>query len=255
MRVITPTSIDQTRTPGVPVVFLAGSIDEGRAEAWQDRAIEALADLDVIVLNPRRERWNPELRQDVDEPEFAAQVDWELDGIEDADVVLFHFSPGGQAPITLLEIGYAVASSKRIVVSCPEGYWRRGNVQVLCRRSSIPVQADLESAVTIMRTLVDGARGAPERIVPMPVSIGGAIMIRRMIRGVPAGSQMLDDFASEATMLEDAATSLLARDFEGEARRRSRTERPVVIGREMDEALGRALMASTTHVADPFVID
>lgn len=255
MKVITPTSQDQTRPPGLPVVFLAGSIDEGRAEAWQDRAIEALSDLDVVVLNPRRERWNADLRQDVDEPEFAAQVDWELDGIEDADVVLFHFSPQGLTPITLMEIGYAVASSKRIVVSCPDGYWRRGNVQVLCRRSDVPVQPDLESALAVLTTLVDGVRGASERIVPMPVGIGGAIAIRRMVRDVRPDSQMHDDFAEDLVMLESAATRVLAKDLEGRERRRARTERPMRIGRDMDEALRRALIASSTHVSDPIILD
>lgn len=255
MRVITPTSQDQTRPSGVPVVFLAGSIDEGRAEAWQDRAIKALSGLDVIVLNPRRSEWNADLRQDIDEPEFAAQVDWELDGIEDADVVLFHFSPQGLAPITLLEIGYAAASSKRIVVSCPEGYWRRGNVQVLCRRSDVPVQSDLESALAVLTTMIDGARGAPDRVVPMPVGIGGAIAIRRMILDVPPGSQMHDDFADDMVMLEAAATRVLAKDLEGRVRRRAREERPMTIGRDMDEALGRALIASSTHVSDPIILD
>ena len=146
-RVILPNDEDQTRPQGLPTIFLAGSIDEGRAEKWQDEAIAALSHLPVTILNPRRDQWNPDLRQDIDEPVFTAQVDWELDGIEEADFVLFHFSPAGPAPITLLELGKATALRKRIAVSCPEGYWRRGNVQVVCRRAGVPVHGSLVEAL------------------------------------------------------------------------------------------------------------
>lgn len=146
-RVILPNDEDQTRPRGLPTVFLAGSIDEGRAEKWQDEAITALSHLPVTILNPRRDNWNADLRQDIDEPVFTAQVDWELDGIEAADFVLFHFSPAGPAPITLLELGKATALRKRIAVSCPEGYWRRGNVQVVCRRAGVRVHGSLAEAL------------------------------------------------------------------------------------------------------------
>jgi hypothetical protein len=146
-RVILPNDEDQTRPRGLATVFLAGSIDEGRAEKWQDEAITALSHLPVTILNPRRDNWNADLRQDIDEPVFTAQVDWELDGIEAADFVLFHFSPAGPAPITLLELGKATALRKRIAVSCPEGYWRRGNVQVVCRRAGVRVHGSLAEAL------------------------------------------------------------------------------------------------------------
>ena len=180
----TPKSIDPRET----VVFLAGSIDEGRAEKWQDEAIASLSDLDVVVLNPRRDHWNAGLRQDIDEPEFVDQVDWELDGIERADVVLFHFSPAGPAPITLLELGKATALRKRIVISCPEGYWRRGNVQVVARRAGTQVHDSLAEAMTSLR-------------------------------------KMLRSYGHEAVTMD------------------------------VDEALRRALMASTVHVYDPIMLD
>ena len=145
--VVLPDSEGQAVHDDATVVFLAGSIDEGRAEKWQDRTIEALAALDVVALNPRRDDWNADLRQDIDEPEFVRQVDWELDGIERADVVLFHFSPAGPAPISLLELGKATGLGKRIVVSCPKGYWRRGNVQVVCRRAGAVVHGSLQDAI------------------------------------------------------------------------------------------------------------
>ena len=252
--VVTPVSTDQAMRPGTPVVFLAGSIDEGRADPWQGRTIEALSDLDATILNPRRDAWNADLRQDIEEAEFTAQVDWELDGIEDADVVLFHFSPAGQAPITLMEIGIALTSGKRVVVSCPEGYWRRGNVQVLCRRHGVPVHDDLPSAIATLRTMIDGMPPAKVRSRAMPVSIGAAVLIRELIDGIPPGTPQATRFATEIAELERDATVLLAREHEGVERRGIR-RRPLVVTRQMDDALRRALMASTTHVADPIILE
>jgi nucleoside 2-deoxyribosyltransferase len=148
--------------PGVPSVFLAGSIDEGRAEKWQDETIAVLSACPITILNPRRDDWNPNLRQSEDEPEFVAQVDWELDGIEAADVVLFHFSPAGPAPITLLELGKATGMGKRIVVSCPEGYWRRGNVQVVCRRAGVRVHGSLHDAIAELLAIMPAIAAAKE---------------------------------------------------------------------------------------------
>ena len=48
---------------GQPALFLAGSIEMGTAAGWQQQVIEQLADLDIIVLNPRREAWDASWEQ------------------------------------------------------------------------------------------------------------------------------------------------------------------------------------------------
>ena len=55
--VLTPPS-PLPQAPGRPSLFLAGSIEMGGAEDWQQRVIAALADLDLLVLNPRRPDWD-----------------------------------------------------------------------------------------------------------------------------------------------------------------------------------------------------
>ncbi len=153
--VLTPDVVDVAIPDDSLVVFLAGSIDEGRAERWQDEAISSLGDLDIVLLNPRRENWNADLEQSVEEPRFVQQVEWELDGIERADVVLFHFSPNGPAPISLLELGKATALGKRVVVSCPDGYWRRGNVEIVTRRAGGIFEPSLPDAMDTIRRIVE----------------------------------------------------------------------------------------------------
>ncbi len=51
----------------LPSVFLAGSIDMGAADDWQRRFEEALADVPGVVLNPRRDAWEPTWRQSIED--------------------------------------------------------------------------------------------------------------------------------------------------------------------------------------------
>ena len=130
--------------------FLAGSIEQGTADDWQTTLTAALADLDVVVLNPRRDEWDASWRQSIDEPRFRGQVEWELDGLERADVIAMWFAPATRAPITLLELGLHARGGK-VVVGCPDGFWRRGNVEIVCARFGIPLLGEWDAFVAAVR--------------------------------------------------------------------------------------------------------
>jgi hypothetical protein len=51
-----------------------------------------------------------------------------------------YFDKDTKSPITLLELGL-FARGGTIIVCCPEGYWRKGNVDVVCEKYDI-VQVD-----------------------------------------------------------------------------------------------------------------
>lgn len=131
-------------------VFLAGSIDQGRAVDWQKAMEKGLSDLPVTILNPRRDDWDSSWEQDIENDQFTQQVTWELDGQEIADIIAMYFDPEGKAPITLLELGL-FARENKIVVCCPEGYWRRGNVQIACARFGIPMVETLDDLIAAVR--------------------------------------------------------------------------------------------------------
>ena len=139
MRVIT--APEQIQKIGNEVaIFLAGSIEQGTAELWQDRLIRDLAEADgqVAVLNPRRKEWDPTWDQSIDNPLFKEQVVWEMDALDSAHIIVFYFDPNTKAPITLMELGLHVDKSE-CIVCCPPGYWRKGNVDILCERYGVPV--------------------------------------------------------------------------------------------------------------------
>jgi hypothetical protein len=132
-------------------VFLAGSIEMGKAEPWQAFLENALADLPIAVLNPRRDEWDSSWEQSITNPHFRGQVEWELEGLERASLIAMYFAPATQAPITLLEFGLWARSGK-LVVCCPQEFWRRGNVEVVCARYGVPLIEKLTEMVLYLRT-------------------------------------------------------------------------------------------------------
>lgn len=54
-----------------------------------------------------------------------------------------------KAPVSLLELGLGARSGKMVVV-CPKGFWKRGNMQIVCQRFGIELlekEEDLVKAV------------------------------------------------------------------------------------------------------------
>lgn len=97
----------------------------------QTRITSALADLDVVVLNPRRDEWDATWRQSIDNPQFREQVDWELDAQARATVIAMYFSPSTQA-------GLLVQGQRRDCVCSPQHPARRGSRRARSRRTHPP---------------------------------------------------------------------------------------------------------------------
>ena len=69
---------------------------------------------------------------------FNHQVNWELDSLKEADLIIMNFLPKTISPISLLEFG-KYSSSGKILVICPKTYNRRGNVEIECYRENVPM--------------------------------------------------------------------------------------------------------------------
>lgn len=131
-------------------VFLAGSIDMGNTSDWQNELVTALASCNGALLNPRRQHWDPTWLPEATFPVFREQVEWELAAMEAAGMIAFYFAPGSQAPVTLLELGLAARTGKA-VVCCPDGYWRKGNVDIVCQHYGIQTVAALAELAQVIR--------------------------------------------------------------------------------------------------------
>lgn len=128
-------------------VFLAGSIEMGKAKNWQNTVIEKLKELpdELVILNPRRDDWDSSWVQDINNPQFKEQVEWELSSQENADLIIMYFDPETKSPITLLELG--LFHDKSLIVCCPCGYWRKGNVDIVCKTYNIPQVESIDELI------------------------------------------------------------------------------------------------------------
>jgi len=132
-------------------IFLAGSIELGKAEQWQERIVRAMSDVsNLVILNPRRDGWDGSWEQRADNLQFFEQVSWELDMLDAADIVVMYLAPDTKSPISLLELGLYARSGK-LKVCCPTGFWRRGNVVMVCKRYQIPLFENLDALIADLR--------------------------------------------------------------------------------------------------------
>lgn len=124
-------------------VFLAGSIEMGKAEDWQTHLANFFDDNGWNVFNPRRDDWDSSWVQDFENPQFYQQVNWELNALSQSDLIIMYFAPGTQSPISLLEMGLYADSGKLHIV-CPDGFWRKGNVEIVSNYYNIPFSNTIE---------------------------------------------------------------------------------------------------------------
>ncbi|WP_108869188.1 nucleoside 2-deoxyribosyltransferase domain-containing protein [Aquimarina aquimarini] len=127
-------------------VFLAGSIEGDKATKWQDIIIQNLTKEEIVILNPRRLSWDSSWKQEISNPIFKEQVTWELQALEQADMIIMYFDKTTKSPITLLELGL-FAKSKKLTVCCPKGFWRKGNVDIVCEHYNIKQVDTIEELI------------------------------------------------------------------------------------------------------------
>ncbi len=136
----------------LPFLFLAGSIEMGAAEDWQAVVIHKLHSK-YNILNPRRLDWDDTWEQTCENAHFSQQVNWELNALEKADVILMYFDPNTKSPISLLELGLFARSGK-LIVCCPDGFWRKGNVEIVCMRYHITLHHDLDECMNYLDNIL-----------------------------------------------------------------------------------------------------
>ena len=138
-----------------PSVILYGSIESNPTNDWQTHIATSLLDLPVIIINPRCDTWDDTWVEDVSDVRFKEQVEWEMDHAKSADVIVFYFKPDTLTPITLLELGMYAGTGKAIVC-CPNGFYKKGNVQIVCARYGIELLETLEELELTVRTKLVG---------------------------------------------------------------------------------------------------
>ena len=122
---------------GVKSVFLAGTTSKVDTADWRETLSTSLSDAPVTIYNPYRADWDSSWREDINFAPYREQVDWELEKLDQADIVVVYFHPATQAPVSLLELGLCIRVPGKAIVVCPEGYWKMGNVQMVCNKFGV----------------------------------------------------------------------------------------------------------------------
>lgn len=77
-------------------------------------------------------------------------ITWELDALDLADFIIMYFDPATKSPISLLELGL-YSSTGKLVVCCPDGFWRKGNVDIVCKRLGIMQRNNLKEVAKLVK--------------------------------------------------------------------------------------------------------
>ncbi len=121
-------------------IFLAGTIDMGNSIDWQTMLYEKFCTMDgrYVLFNPRQENW------DASRPgEMEYQVNWELEHLEEADIIIMYILGSSKSPISLLEMGLHARSGKMYVI-CEEDFYRYDNVRITCSFYDVPLFTSLD---------------------------------------------------------------------------------------------------------------
>ena len=125
-------------------VFLSGSVS-GRD--WRAALVERLNEHDIVFLDPRSDDYESIVGSD----KFHEQVDWEQDGLTNADVIAMYFNHDSVSPISLMEFGL-FARSEKMVVYCAKEYKHKGYVDAICDRHKIEQVDSLEELAEYILT-------------------------------------------------------------------------------------------------------
>ena len=72
MIIKSPNNINK-RNFNKPSIFLAGNIEMGNAENWQEELTKYF-ERDFNIFNPRRDDWDSSWKQSINNPQFYEQV-------------------------------------------------------------------------------------------------------------------------------------------------------------------------------------
>lgn len=139
-------------------MFLAGPSPRGDNDYnWRPEALAILRNIDfegtVYVPLPRDGNWSID---------YDAQVDWESDYLEDADVIAFWiprdlvYLPGYT---TNVEFGIYLKSGK-IVLGYPKGAAKMKYLDRVAKRNAVPISSELEDTLRRAMKLAHELTGA-----------------------------------------------------------------------------------------------
>ena len=156
-----PDRLAAAQRKATTTLFLAGPFDDddGGDGSWRDEVIEAFADLDITIIDPRSDRW---AELEVGSPGRRGAFDWQCSSAFDADVVIVWVPADSHAPTALMILGYLGAKRNNAkkgnsVVVGGDGWG--GLVKLYAQNQRLfPVGDELSEVIRVARLQVEAAR-------------------------------------------------------------------------------------------------
>jgi len=125
----------------VKSVFLGGSLTVERD--WRDEFVKLFNDYDVALLNPKGDN----IKEVADETSeaFVNSVRWVNEALQDADIVLLHFSEDTESPVSLLDLA-DLCKYKDTYICMDAGFWKKALIESACIEFNVPIFDSLEKA-------------------------------------------------------------------------------------------------------------
>ncbi len=161
-----PDRLSATQRKATTTLFLAGPFEDGdggsgQRASWRDEVIEAFADLDITIFDPRSERW---AGLEAGSAGRRGAYEWQCAAAFDADVVVVWVPAERHAPTALMILGYLgakrnTAAKGSSVVVGGDGW--DGLVRLFAQNQRLfVVDGDLSEVVRIARLQVEAAMKA-----------------------------------------------------------------------------------------------
>lgn len=158
-----PARLTAAQRKATTTLFLAGPFDDdpGVTRSWRDEVIDACADLDITIIDPRNDRWAD---LEPGSPGRRGAYEWQCASAFDADVVIVWVPEESHAPTALLILGYLGAkrsNAKRGSSVVVGGDGCGGLVRLFAQNQRLfPVDGPLPEIIRIARLQLDAAAAA-----------------------------------------------------------------------------------------------
>ena len=128
-------------------VFLSGSMDLRESVPWRSRFADELEGF--LIFDPTQIDFDDTWGTRFADQRFRGLVEWEVRAMLLSNLVAVNFCEHLQSPITLFELGLMATRGpdRRVAVHCPERFWKKGRVEIVCAMFGIYQAASLEDLI------------------------------------------------------------------------------------------------------------
>ena len=141
-------------------VFFSSTAEINSFLPWQNLILKELIDEEIVCFNPFRNAWDLAWEEVDDyEDKYKNQVLWELQALDQANLIVMYFCSNVKAPVSLLEFGLQAKSGK-LLICCAKDFWRKKFIDVVCKQYGISQACSLEEVVDKIKTAARQAKGS-----------------------------------------------------------------------------------------------